>query len=287
MAGYSLHIGLNIVDKTAYGGWNGALSGCVNDANAMAELAASAGFSHNTKLLNKDATSSAIIGGISQLACNASSGDICLITYSGHGGQVADQNGEEDDFKDETWVAYDRQIVDDELYQMWSQFDSDVRIVVCSDSCHSGTVIRDFVIQKTRESVMENVRTLPKAQADRINIVDGAAKALPLDVQRDDNKRRRETYQFVQALSGRKSAADIQASVLLLAGCQDSQYSYDGATNGQFTQALLQTWSNGFYQGSYTTFVGSIAEKMPPDQVPNLDLINANSEFVDQRPFEI
>jgi len=31
----SLHIGLNCVDPKEYGGWDGALSGCINDADAM------------------------------------------------------------------------------------------------------------------------------------------------------------------------------------------------------------------------------------------------------------
>jgi hypothetical protein len=40
----SLHIGMNFVDPTKYGGWDGALSGCVNDANAMHDVAVSRGF---------------------------------------------------------------------------------------------------------------------------------------------------------------------------------------------------------------------------------------------------
>ena len=35
----SLHIGLNFVDPKKYGGWDGMLAGCVNDANAMQEVA--------------------------------------------------------------------------------------------------------------------------------------------------------------------------------------------------------------------------------------------------------
>ncbi len=66
-------------------------------------------------------------------------GDIYFLTYSGHGGQVPDTNGEgESDSSDETWLAYDRQIVDDELYELWAKFKPGVRIVVLSDSCHSG-----------------------------------------------------------------------------------------------------------------------------------------------------
>ena len=50
---------------------------------------------------------------------------------------------ENEDGYDETWVLYDRQLVDDELYTLWSKFAPGVRIVVLSDSCHSGTAIRE------------------------------------------------------------------------------------------------------------------------------------------------
>jgi hypothetical protein len=42
--GYSLHIGLNRVNPAAYHGWNGALSGCVNDAIAMGNICRAQGF---------------------------------------------------------------------------------------------------------------------------------------------------------------------------------------------------------------------------------------------------
>ena len=65
-----------------------------------------------------------------------------FLTYSGHGGQVPDVNGDEDDKKDETWCLYDGQLIDDELYYELSRFAAGVRILVLSDSCHSGTVTR-------------------------------------------------------------------------------------------------------------------------------------------------
>src|SRR5215203_2095950 len=50
-----------------------------------------------------------------------------------HGGQVQDRDNEgETDRSDETWVAYDRQIVDDELYVLWGKFAEGVRVVVLS-----------------------------------------------------------------------------------------------------------------------------------------------------------
>ena len=37
--GISLNIGLNSVDPKHYGGWDGQLAGCENDANDMADIA--------------------------------------------------------------------------------------------------------------------------------------------------------------------------------------------------------------------------------------------------------
>ena len=71
-------------------------------------------------------------------------GDFFLCTYSGHGGQVRDKNHEEEsDRSDETWVLYDRQLVDDELYALWATFKPGVRVVILSDSCHSGSVTKE------------------------------------------------------------------------------------------------------------------------------------------------
>lgn len=287
MAGYSLHVGLNGVDPNAYNGWDGALSGCVNDANSMMQLAQAQGFSA-TQLLDSQGTSQAIIGEISLLAQQAVAGDICLITYSGHGGQVDDNNGDEPDTQDETWVAYDRQIVDDELYQMWSQFAAGVRILVCADSCHSGTSVRQIINKGCRKGLLEQARSMPKDLEQQIKVTEGLPKAMPLTVQGTDNDNRRGTYQFVQALSGAKSDANIQASVILLAGCQDSQLSYDGSVNGQFTGALLQAWGNGSFQGDYNAFHKAILNSMPPDQVPNLYTTGStNPAFMAQRPFTL
>jgi hypothetical protein len=39
--------------------------------------------------------------------------------------------------------------------------------------------------------------------------------------------------------------------VLLISGCRDNQLSLDGVKNGLFTQRLLETWSNGCFNGNY------------------------------------
>ncbi|MEV4205824.1 hypothetical protein [Nocardia salmonicida] len=70
-----------------------------------------------------------------------------------------------------------------------------------------------------------------------------------------------------------------------LAGCQDSQLSYDGPVNGQFTGSLLEVWGNGAFTAGYSQFHRQIMNIMPPDQVPNLFTINAGADLLDQRPF--
>lgn len=139
--GVSLHIGLNVVDEAAYGMPITPLSGCVNDANSMTALAQSQGFS-TTTLLDRDGHSENIFDAIRDAAGRLHAGDIFLLTYAGHGSQVPDPSGDEPNDMDETWVAYDRQIIDDELYGLWGEFEAGVRILMVSDSCHSGTVAR-------------------------------------------------------------------------------------------------------------------------------------------------
>lgn len=143
--GLSLHIGLNVVDDNAYGMPVPVLRGCENDARDMRILAQAQGFSGSQTLMSPQATADNVAAAISEAAGELQSGDFFFLTYSGHGSQMRDATGDEPDELDETWVCYDRQLLDDELYALWGQFRPGVRIVVLSDSCHSGSVTRDVV----------------------------------------------------------------------------------------------------------------------------------------------
>ena len=142
--GISIHIGLNHVDPKHYQGWDGALNACIADANDMRALAKKKGFAGNTLFVDGQATAAAVSSALLEAGKKLVKGDILLLTYSGHGGQVRDTNSDEkdNDRMDETWVLYDRQLVDDELSNIWSQFKAGVRLLVLSDSCHIGTAVR-------------------------------------------------------------------------------------------------------------------------------------------------
>ena len=107
----------------------------------------------STLLLTKKGTRAHALAAMRQAAKRLVSGDLFFLTYSGHGGQVPDVTGEEADKQDETWCLYDGQLIDDELYFELSRFAAGVRILVLSDSCHSGTVTRAMPPQRRRRPV--------------------------------------------------------------------------------------------------------------------------------------
>ncbi|QHT55668.1 caspase family protein [Cellulomonas sp. H30R-01] len=290
MTGYSLHIGLNRVDPDAYGGWDGKLNGCVNDANAMLRLATATGF-QPVQLLDAAATSQAVITQIGAYARTAVAGDLVLLTYSGHGGQVADIDGDEPDQQDETWVLFDRQVLDDELRRMYAQFAAGVRVLVISDSCHSGTVIRDVerdaVLQQEREHDL-GLETGARGGPPAVLPPAAVARVMPRGVAEKDDKARRATYEFVQSLAGATTDEDVAASVLLISGCQDDQYSYDGPVNGEFTGTLLRVWDEGAFAGSYVDLHRKVLDQMPSRQQPNFyPMGTPDDAFLAQQPFAI
>jgi hypothetical protein len=279
--GIGIHIGLNAIDAHHYG-TNGALAGCEFDANDMAALAQSKGFQTIT-LLTRNATSQAVANAISGAAAALNSGDILFLTYSGLGGQVPDTNGDEADRKDETWCLYDRELIDDELYFLYGQFNPGVRIVVLSDSCHSGTV--------TRAALYQDV-LLPQAAA-----MDATGDAKPgtlrtrslgkeiEDRTYDANK---ELYDGIQQANPRGERDNVKADILLISGCADNQLSGDGDRNGLFTSNLLTVWDQGRFRGSYKGFYQAISNRMPPSQSPNYYRVGAvNQAFDVQSPFTI
>ena len=277
--GRSLHIGLNNVDPDAYGGWDGQLKACEADANDMEALAEGLGY-ETRKLLTAEATSSAILEELAHAVTDLEEGDIFFLTYSGHGGQLPDTNGDDADRMDETWVAFDRQIVDDELYAAFGTFQPGVRIALLSDSCHSGTVAKAVL-----RAVQPDALTAALSSADSPS---NLMKAMPADVCERDYKARKADYDRIQKQVKAFDKTEIGASVVLISGCQDNQTSADGDRNGLFTETLKGVWDDGTFRGSYGRFAKEIVKRMPPWQTPNYFTAGTpNPAFERQHPFAI
>jgi hypothetical protein len=277
--GISLHLGLNTIDPAHYDGWDGALTACEFDAASMKAIAESRGFEPRV-LLSSEATADAIIGEIERAAGELAPGDLFLLTYAGHGGQVPDRNDEdEEDRSDETWLAYDRQIVDDELYSLWATFQPGVRVLVVSDSCHSGTVTRAI------EGDVPNVvatRASADAQSPRY-------RAMPRDVMIGTYRANAGLYDGIQEALPTAEQADVGATVVLISGCQDDQLSLDGFSNGLFTENLVAVWADGAWEGGgHAQFHEAIRARMPDQQQPNYTRVGSPNEgFENQGPFTI
>lgn len=241
MTGYSLHLGLNKIDHAAYNGWDGALRGCHLDAYGMEGLARRAGFTSNTVLLDAEANGARLAELLASHAANLVSGDTLFWTYSGHGSQVRDLDGDEADRKDETWLLFGSQWLDDQTRGCLERFQAGVRVILLSDSCHSGSVARDTPAERAGKRY---------------------AEAQP------------------RGAGG--------ASVLLISGCRDVETSGDTARGGVFTQALLDVWQDGAFQGNWKQLHADIVSRInDPGQQPVLSRSGPPIKgWLRERPFQ-
>ncbi|MFP5317464.1 MAG: caspase family protein [Acidimicrobiia bacterium] len=260
--GISLHIGLNEVDPDHYrdgngNPWRGELRACENDARDMERLAEGQGFEVRGPLLTAAAKANDVIGEVKAVAGELEAGDIFFLTYSGHGGQVRNTNPDDDpesDALDETWCLFDRELLDDELFALFSEFKPGVRIVVFSDSCHSGTV----------------TRARPGDALDEFSI----PKQLPIEVAEATEEANADLYGSIQRTIPSKRLTSLAATVVLLSGCQDSEFSRDGQQNGAFTGALLRAWQDPAARKSLPALREATAAGIPRNfnQNPNYSI---------------
>jgi hypothetical protein len=156
-------IGINYVGHSV-----GELSGCVGDVIRMYSLLKSQGFPvHDPNfckvivdekqqfiLAHPEYPQQAIgfpnkneiINSWNWLVTGAQPGDSLFMHYSGHGGQVADQSGDEEDGFDETVIPHDYkstgQIVDDDIFDLLpARVPPGAHLAVVMDCCHSGTIL--------------------------------------------------------------------------------------------------------------------------------------------------
>ena len=232
--GMSLHIGVNLLDPNHYKGWDGKLSSCENDADTYHRIALARGFEAR-QLKTEQATRDNVISAIREAASTLRGGDIFWVSYAGHGGRLTDSNGDEADGKDDTWCLHDAQLLDDEMAVLWADFRPGVRILVVSDSCHSGTLLKD-----------ENDPLDPDREDDEFTI----SRRMPREARLQVAEAFKRFYRDIQRNLPRETPR-IRASVRLLAGCEESQESFGSKVAGRFTSAVVDVFNDGQFEGSY------------------------------------
>ena len=207
------------------------------------------------ELKNESATAGAIRKELDALVSKAKTGDVIYIHFSGHGQQITDLQGDEEDGFDEAWIPYDAQfsyaegkyegenhILDDQLNQWLSQLRSKVgatgKITVVADACHSGGGSRgdedetEYVVRGTADAF----------------IVPGTAKPY----------------------SGEVGVIDW----IFISACKSYQCNYEYKGTGSLTYALCQQkgqLSTASYQQIHASVRKTIRDIIPFTQTPVLE----------------
>lgn len=225
------------------------LHGCENDVEAMAEvLAGSYRFEpvNLTKLTGaENTTRQRILDELTRLIEVTEEGDVAVVYYSGHGSQVPDRDGdEEEDHKDETIVPSDSgrggrpvlDIVDDELKSYVGALSQRTPYAtVIFDSCHSKSVTKEIeasFVMATRQASQRAPRATPAASE-------------PLAVPT------RLYPGFKEPSNAAKSETGLfrKGEYLLIAGCQDDETSkeveFNGVPRGSLTYYLVEQLRSG------------------------------------------
>ena len=210
------------------------LHGCVNDVLLLrGVLTTFYGFLSDeiTILIDHGATYNAIFNALAQLITGAQPGDVLVFHFSGHGTQVADRDGDEDDGADECLVPTDHNwndpLRDDQLRIYFERIPAGVSLTFIADCCHSGTIQRDLAPVGCARLINYPRRIIPPPWI-QAEIAACAAR-----------KRQQPTRDFQFA---------PYANHILLAACRDDETAADAYINsryqGAFTWALCQALAN-------------------------------------------
>lgn len=269
MSNRALCIGIN-----DYPGTKNDLSGCVNDAHDWAQELEARGF-HVATLLDRAATKAAMVAALAKLIGNAAAGDMVTITYSGHGTYQPDNDGDEADGLDEGLCPHDIKtagaLVDDEIRALFAARAPGVRLLLISDSCHSGTVTRSAPAAQAPNGTRP--RFMP--MGDWLD-----AERLPRSRNGQPAARLTIAPHLVSPLAG---GLIKQFGDLLLAGCQEgpNNYSYDaqidGRANGAFTHYALKALHQLPPTASYAEWHKAIRNYLPAAPYPQTPQLVGNA----------
>jgi hypothetical protein len=260
MAKYALCIGIN-----DYPGTQNDLVGCVNDATDWYQELEKRGFKVSS-LLNKNATKSNMVEAITKIVVDTGSKDISVITFSGHGTWVPDEDDDEADGRDEALCPYDitkgNVLGDDQLYDIYSRRKQGARIVMISDSCHSGSVAKMSLIMPAMVKEPARIRKVRFLNPSYFLKTDKAIQSAKRVEKTGGNGR-------------------IRDAVVLFAGCRDNQYSYDAdfndRPNGAFTYVALNTLRSLSPGADYLTWYKEIKKYLPNVQYPQSPQLSCSS----------
>ena len=251
-----------------YPGHRNDLKGCVNDAQGWYHiLQKTFGFTTPSLLLNSQAKKATVLKELNHLVDKAKVGDVLAITFSGHGTAKPDwssNEADEPDSKDEAWCLYDGLLLDDDIRSIIKRLQEGVRLIVISDSCHSGTVTRAF-LKSVGMEVYAKPRYMPPEDIAEANLLGGLK------------------------IKKRLFYSEENMKEILISGCKATEYSYDAKFNGKpmgalshYALTVLKANPNMTYHQFYKNLRKSLPSRIHP-QTPQLEGSESNKK---RRVFE-
>lgn len=234
MAKRALCVGINDFANLPMSSW---LYGCVNDAEDMAAMLRKRGFTGRsvTVLTDAEATKAGVMDALTAMTGRSKAGDHLVFSFSSHGTQIPDTDGDEPDQVDECFACHDiaqvgnqwdpnTVIVDDELRHLFATLPKGVLLEVVLDTCHSGTGLRDLDLLSGRRP-----RFLPPPTARGTRSVAAAATKV--------------------AMVSLVKSVPAASRPVLYAACRPDQTSadatFDNRSNGAFTYYFLKALAAG------------------------------------------
>ncbi len=129
------------------------LPGISYDIQKLREVVTALGYSKIVEIKDQGATAAAVEQKIKEVLTGVGSNDHVLLYFSGHGSQVPDESGDEDDGLDEVLVCHDiavgngklagGYILDDRIGELLAG-NKAKQVLVLIDACHSGTATKSL-----------------------------------------------------------------------------------------------------------------------------------------------
>ncbi len=248
-----------------YPGTDSDLGGCIADAKDWADYLLRKHGADTSQLLNDGASKDRIVDKLKEHVAALKEDDVFVFTYSGHGTWMPDLDGDEPDGRDEALCPYDMSetnlLLDDELHEIFHERHPKSRIVMITDSCHSGTVFR----LAGPVGAKRKIRYLPPANFVR------DPKVLALISQ-------------IGVSHGPAPTNRPLPNLVHLSGCSDKQFSYDtefgGKPNGAFTRTVLNILETGTVK-TYRELATAVKAALPSYDYPQTPRLNATKKMKD------
>lgn len=187
---FALLIGINYKKVNNYTSNISNLNGCCQDVDNMCKLIKNNGFKENEIKRLRDETYNKRLDGSLDTTIptrqNMENEMIKLVNkkeyymymhYAGHGSQIRDYSGDEEDGMDECLIPYSgKYFTDDELSKIFSNLDKSSRLDITFDCCHSGTMLDlpyNWTFNESNELTINKINNTNYQNSGEILVISG------------------------------------------------------------------------------------------------------------------